>query len=55
MTEEKKPVSFLMAMLSEFKKPGQTTQDFANEIKALSEADKAWYRQAFIEHGYNFI
>lgn len=47
----------LVAAFSRFigRLPGQTLQQFAAEIKALSELDKAWYAHAFREAGIAII
>jgi hypothetical protein len=49
------PMSFLKAMMHAFKTASQTTAQFAAEFKALSDADKAWYKEALIEAGYQLI
>jgi hypothetical protein len=50
------PQSYVAAMLHFFgKKHGRTTQEFAQELKTLSESDKAEFKQALIERGYNIV
>lgn len=33
-------------------KPGQTLGEFAQEIKALTEEDRAWFKAEFTKVGY---
>lgn len=56
MTENAKPTSLIMAIMHFFgKKPGQTTQEFAQEIKALTQADREEFRADLIERGYPIV
>lgn len=45
-------MTFLGALMHAFKKPGQTTADFAQEVKALTDEDKAYFRAELIKAGY---
>jgi hypothetical protein len=48
--------SLTTAMLDYFGKlPGQSTSQFAEELKALTDADKAYFRGALIALGYKLI
>ena len=50
---EDKSYSLTTAMLDYFgKHPGQSTAEFAQELKALTDADKAEFRAALIKLGY---
>ena len=50
---EDKAYSLTTAMLDYFgKHPGQSTAEFAQELKALTDADKAEFRAALIKLGY---
>jgi chitinase len=45
-------VSFTKAINEFFgKKPGQTTTEFMQEIKALSAADRSYFKQEFAKIG----
>lgn len=45
--------SFPTACLDFFGKlPNQTTGEFANELKSLTEADRAEFKEALTERGY---
>lgn len=38
------------------KREGQSLQDYAKEIKALTTADRAWFAERFkTEHGFNIV
>lgn len=38
------------------KKDGQTLQDYAKEVKALTTEDRAWFAQRFaVEHGIKIV
>ena len=53
-TVENKTMSFVQAMMHYFgKHPGQTTQQFAQELNALAAEDKAWFRANLPSVGYN--
>lgn len=50
------PQSIITAMLHFFgKKPGQITQEFAQEIKGLTPEDKEEFKAALRERGYNIV
>ena len=54
--EANKTYSFTTAMLDFFGKlPGQSTMDFATELKALTDADKAEFRAGLVAYGYKLI
>lgn len=47
--------SFPTACLDYFGKlPNQTTAEFAQELKALTDADRAEFKEALTERGYKF-
>ena len=49
------PMSFVQAVMHFFgKKPNQTTQEFAAELRAATSdpADKAYFHSALSEYGY---
>ncbi len=50
-----KPMSFLQALMHAFKRANQTTADFAAEVRALTDADKVWFRSALIDAGYQLV
>jgi hypothetical protein len=51
-----KVYSITTACLDFFGKlPGQSTSDFAQELKALTEADKAEFKAALIAIGYKIM
>lgn len=33
-------------------KPQQTLSEFAQEVKALSDEDRAWFKREFVKVGY---
>jgi hypothetical protein len=47
-----KAMSFMLAMMDYFKKPGQTTAEFAAEYRKLDDADKAEFRALLETVGY---
>ena len=54
--EANKTYSFTTAMLDFFGKlPGQSTMDFAAELKVLNEDEKAFFRAGLISFGYKLI
>lgn len=53
MADEPKKMSFMLAMMHYFKKSDQTTADFAKEFRALTEQDKADFREMLPNVGYN--
>lgn len=54
--EANKTYSFTTAMLDYFGKlPGQSTMDFAQELKGLSDADRAEFRAGLIGLGYKLV
>ena len=46
------PLSFAQTMMQVFKRPGQNASEFLQEFKALSDEDKAWFRQQLVAEGY---
>ncbi len=48
MAEKK---TFLAAMYHNFKRDGQSLADFNKELKELTDADRAWYINAFAASG----
>jgi hypothetical protein len=45
-------MSFTKAIIETFKRlPSQTTHDFVEEIKALSPADREWFKAEFAKIG----
>lgn len=53
MTEEQKKMSYAQAMLDFFGKNGKDTAGFMVEMKALTDADKLWFRQQLAMVGYD--
>jgi len=47
-----KTYSFPLAMLDFFGKNGKETMEFMNELKALTDTDKAEFRAMLVEKGY---
>jgi hypothetical protein len=47
-----KNMTFVAAMLDFFGKNGKTTQDFMEEIKALTSADREYFRKHLPSVGY---
>jgi uncharacterized protein YcgL (UPF0745 family) len=52
MSERKGITSFPLAMMDYFGKNGKETSDFMQELKALTDADKAEFRAMLKEQGY---
>jgi len=44
--------SLLSLLNANLRLPGQTIQEFGQEIKALSDSDKKWYAEAFVAEGF---
>ncbi len=46
-------ISLTKALLQHCKLESETTADFAAQLKTLTDADKAWFRDRFtVEYGY---
>jgi hypothetical protein len=51
-----KKMTFLTAMRDYFgSKPGQTAMEFMQEIKALSTAEREWFKQNLSTVGYEVV
>ena len=51
---DKAPMSFAMAMKDFFGyREGSTMKDFMAELKALDDADRAYFKAGLIQNGYN--
>lgn len=53
MAEDRKKMSYAQAMLDFFGKNGKDTAEFMTEMKALTDADKLWFRQQLATVGYD--
>lgn len=50
------PVTFTKAMMQYFGKlPGQTLGQFAEELKALNESDRAYFKAGLEQNGYTIV
>ena len=53
---EKKKMTYVAAMLDYFgKKQGQSSIEFMNELRALEDVDKAWFRAHLPTVGYEIV
>ena len=53
MVNKNVPMSFVMAMKDFFgMKPGQKLGEFSNELKALDEKDRAYFKKGLEDNGY---
>ena len=49
-------ITFTKAIVEYFgKKPGQTTNEFMQELKALTDEDRAYFKREFAKIGYEII
>lgn len=55
MLEKGDEMSLVRALMHAFKRPDETTANFAAQIKALTDADKAWYKAELIKAGYKIV
>lgn len=56
MSETAKPTNFIAAMLHYFGKlPNETTVEFGQEIKSLTDQDRGEFRDMLIGQGYPLL